>query len=202
MIAYVIVALIVGAAIGIAIGIAIGGSRQRRAIQAPAPAGVAPGPAEPELPRPLPTEPDPPAPEPTADSAPTYDEPELPGSASGAASEGAAPPAEPRQAPASEGYLTITTTNLQVAEAVLEVADRLASQELSRRLGVALHQLDGVSILTPEAGNEFDPGLHDWIATRAVTEGHTARTIAATKVPGMARADGTVIRKARVVVFE
>ncbi len=37
--------------------------------------------------------------------------------------------------------------------------------------------------------------------TRAVTEGHIP-TIAATKVPGMARDDGTVIRKARVIVFE
>jgi hypothetical protein len=202
MIAYVIGALIVGAVIGIAIGIAIGGSRERRAIQAPALAGAAPGPAEPALPGPLPTVPEPTVPEPTAAAAPSYAEPELPVSAPGAASEGAARPAEPRQAAASESHLAVTTTNIQVAEAVLEVADRLASQELSRRLGDALHRLDGVSILTPEVGAEFEPDLHDWIATRAVTEGHIARTIAATKVPGMARADGTVIRKARVVVFE
>ncbi|MGO9503000.1 MAG: hypothetical protein ACLPUO_15820 [Streptosporangiaceae bacterium] len=94
------------------------------------------------------------------------------------------------------------STNLQVAEAVLDVVDRLASQELSRRLGDALRQLDGVSILTPEVGADFERDLHEWVATRAVTEGHIAHTIAATKVPGMARDDGTVIRKARVIVFE
>jgi hypothetical protein len=194
MIAYVIGALIVGAMIGAAIGIAIGGSRERRAIQGPPLAGAAPEPAEQAHLGPLP--------EPSTDAVPSYAEPELPVSVPGAASQGAARLAEPKLAAPSDSHLAVTTTNLQVAEAVLEVADRLASQELSRRLGDALHRLDGVSILTPEVGAEFEPELHDWVATRPVTEVHMARTIAAIKVPGMARADGTVIRKARVVVFE
>lgn len=78
-------------------------------------------------------------------------------------------------------------TNLRVAEAVLNVADRLASQELCRRLGEALTPLEGVRILLPENGADFDPQVHEWVTTRQVTAEQSAGTIAATKVPGMAR---------------
>jgi hypothetical protein len=195
MIAYMIGALIAGTAIGIAIGIRIGGSRERRTIQAVALAGAAPGPAESAAQGLAPT-----APEAAVDAAQGNAGPELP--APGTTSDDAARPAEPGQTANLDSHLAVTNTNLQAAEAVLDVADRLASQELARRLGDALRLLEGVRILAPVAGSEFEPDLHDWVATRAVTEGHMARTIAATTVPGMTRDDGTVMRKARVIVFE
>jgi hypothetical protein len=195
MIGYVIGALVAGAAIGVTIGIAIGGSRERRASQSPALAGGTPKPARPV--------PELTMPETTADATPSYADPEPPFPVPGALSEGIADRTESRQPDVPESHLAIMTTNLQVAEAVLEVADRLASKELTRRLGDALRPLDGVSILTPEVGADFEPHLHEWVGTRAVAEGHVARTIAATKVPGMTRDDDeTVIRKARVIVFE
>jgi hypothetical protein len=93
-------------------------------------------------------------------------------------------------------------TNLRVAEAVLDVADRLASQELCRRLGDALRPLEGLRVLIPETGDNFDSQVHDWVSTRSVQSGQNPGTIAAIKVPGIASSDGTILRKARVVVFE
>jgi hypothetical protein len=94
------------------------------------------------------------------------------------------------------------TTNLLVAEAVLDVADRLASQELCRRLGDALRPLEGLLILTPEMGDDFDSQVHDWVSTRPANPGQSPGTIAAIKVPGITSSDGIILRKARVVVFE
>jgi hypothetical protein len=94
------------------------------------------------------------------------------------------------------------TTSLLVAEAVLDVADRLASQELCRRLGDALRPLEGLLILTPETGQDFDSQMHDWVTTRPAKPGQSPGTIAAIKVPGITSSDGTILRKARVVVFE
>jgi hypothetical protein len=92
--------------------------------------------------------------------------------------------------------------NLKVAAAVLEVADRLTSAELCRRLGAALGELGGVAVIVPTKGSDFDPLEHSWDETLPVPEGTKARTIAATKVPGLLAPDGSVVRKARVAVFE
>lgn len=189
MIAYVLGALTVGAAIGLAAGMTAGRARERRAVRTATPAA------------PVPTN----APHTVTPAAPVLVEPEPAEPALINPADGVPEAAKPP--PAHADGLMMTTpsdvaTNLRVAEAVLDVADRLASRELCRRLGDALRPLHGVSVLMPESGTAYDPALHDWVSTKAAGEDHAARTIAATKVPGMARADGTVVRKARVVVFE
>lgn len=93
--------------------------------------------------------------------------------------------------------------HLEVATAVLDVAEQIASPALARRLGEAVRPLAGVTVITAVTGAAFDPARHHWESTRArggpqEEEG----SISSTAVPGLAGPDGVVIRKARVVVFE
>lgn len=92
--------------------------------------------------------------------------------------------------------------NIEVASAVLDVADRLTSAELCRRLGAAVGQLPGVGVIDPAKGSAFDPAAHSWDETCSPPEGCEPRSVAATKVPGLVAPDGTIVRKARVAVFE
>jgi molecular chaperone GrpE (heat shock protein) len=92
-------------------------------------------------------------------------------------------------------------TNLRVAQAVLDVADVLTSVELCRRLGDALAMLPGVRVIAPTEGDEFDPELHMGEDAAPVSDGHHPGTIAQTRAPGFGDTSGSVLKKARVVVF-
>lgn len=181
MIAHILGALAAGAAAGFAAGIAFDSRRRRAHAPADAPAAqVTPAAQDAQV---TPAAQDAGSPQPATQLA----EPA---------------PSEPAGEVAAAGDAPDAAKGLQVADAVLDVADRLSSQELCRRLGEALRPLPGVNILMPPAGAGFDRTRHDWASTRPAAEGDTPGTVAATKVPGLARADGTVVRKARVVVFE
>jgi hypothetical protein len=92
--------------------------------------------------------------------------------------------------------------HLQVAYAVLDVADSLSSIELCHRLATALRPLDGVTMVEPAVGSLFDPDLHVWDSSAPASTENAPETVAVTKVAGLVAADGTVWRKARVVVFD
>lgn len=92
--------------------------------------------------------------------------------------------------------------HLHVAYAVLDVADSLSSIELCHRLATALRSLDGVTVVEPAAGSLFDPDLHVWDSSAPASAENAPETVAVTKVAGLVAADGTVWRKARVVVFD
>jgi hypothetical protein len=92
---------------------------------------------------------------------------------------------------------------IQTACAVIDVALRLTSPELSRRLGEALRPLVSVQVITPDVGEAFDATSHVWEESRETGEGQAAGTIATVRVPGLRDArSGAVHRKARVVVFQ
>jgi GrpE len=92
--------------------------------------------------------------------------------------------------------------NLRVAQAVLDVADVLTSVELCRRLGEALAMLPGVRVIAPTEGDEFDPELHMGEEAAPVSDGHNPGTIAQMRAPGFVDTSGSVLKKARVVVFQ
>jgi hypothetical protein len=119
-------------------------------------------------------------------------------------------PAPVRSAPApvrsalarDEQPAGLAARHVQVAQAVLDVADSVTSIELCRRLAAAVRPLDGLVMIEPPVGTPFDPDQHLWDSSASATAENPAETVALTKVAGIATADGAVQRKARVVVFD
>jgi hypothetical protein len=112
-------------------------------------------------------------------------------------------PAPVRSAPArDEQPAGLAARHVQVAQAVLDVADSVTSIELCRRLAAAVRPLDGLVMIEPPVGTPFDPDQHVWDSSASATAENPAETVALTKVAGIATADGAVQRKARVVVFD
>ncbi len=113
------------------------------------------------------------------------------------------PDAEPPPAvDGSETEPARSAVNESVAMAVLDVADRVGSDELSRRLADAVDQLDGVAVVRPTSGEPFDPDRHIWADSAPLADGDQAETIERLRTVGLARDDGTTLRPARVDVFD
>ncbi|MGX2993352.1 hypothetical protein JNUCC64_03505 [Streptomyces sp. JNUCC 64] len=92
--------------------------------------------------------------------------------------------------------------NTGVARAVLAVADRLTNRELVRRLYEAVGGLDGIDAVRPAPGDAFDPLAHRWSETREAPRPQDRERVAEVLVPGFTGPDGTVLRPARVVVYD
>ncbi|MEV7323762.1 nucleotide exchange factor GrpE [Streptomyces sp. NPDC093970] len=90
---------------------------------------------------------------------------------------------------------------LRAAVEVLDVADLVTNQELSRRLAEAVVLLPGVSAIRPLRGEAFEPPEHEWVGSRGTEDSSRWDTVAEVRSPG-ASASGRVLRAAYVVVFE
>ncbi len=90
----------------------------------------------------------------------------------------------------------------EIAIEVLDVADRLSSDELARRLAAAVDRLPGLAIVRPDEGDAFDPDHHLWAETIPVTADVEPETISRCLNVGLKSDDGTSIRPARVVVHD
>ncbi|MEU0687395.1 hypothetical protein [Streptomyces uncialis] len=108
-----------------------------------------------------------------------------------------APAEAPRPAPAPE-----TPDNTGPAKAVLAVADRLANQELVRRLHKAVGGFDGIGVIAPAPGDAFDPLAHRWTDTRKAARRDDHERVAELLAPGFTGPTGTVIRPAQVAVYD
>ncbi|MFJ7423079.1 hypothetical protein ACIQXD_31405 [Streptomyces uncialis] len=108
-----------------------------------------------------------------------------------------APAETPRPAPTSPA-----PDNTGVAKAVLAVADRLANQELVRRLHKAVARIDGIGVISPEPGDLFDPLAHRWTDTRQAARRDDHERVAELLAPGFSGPSGTVIRPAQVAVYD
>jgi hypothetical protein len=128
--------------------------------------------------------------------------------APGPVPQGRPAPVQPAPAPVGsapardEQPAGLAACHVQVAQAVLDVADSVTSIELCRRLAAAVRPLDGLVMIEPPVGTPFDPDRHVWDSSASATAENPAETVALTKVAGIATADGAVQRKARVVVFD
>ncbi|MFI6528893.1 hypothetical protein [Streptomyces uncialis] len=108
-----------------------------------------------------------------------------------------APAEAPRPAPTAP-----TPDNTGVAKAVLAVADRLANQELVRRLHKAVARIDGIGVISPAPGDAFDPLAHRWTDTRKAARRDDHERVAELLAPGFSGPTGTVIRPAQVAVYD
>lgn len=112
-----------------------------------------------------------------------------------------APPTDPAEDPLP-APAPPTPDNTGVAKAVLAVADRLANQELVRRLHKAVGRLDGIGGIAPEPGDAFDPLAHRWTDTRKAARRDDHERVAELLAPGFTGPTGTVIRPAQVAVYD
>lgn len=90
----------------------------------------------------------------------------------------------------------------EVARAVLEVADRLTSPDLRRRLAEAVGPLPGATVIVPEPGTRFDPDVHEWVSSRPPPREDLRETVAETLHAGLAERTGRLLRPARVIVYD
>lgn len=90
----------------------------------------------------------------------------------------------------------------KVAQAVLEVADRLTSPDLRRRLAEAVSPLPGATVIVPEPGTRFDPDVHEWVSSRPPPREDLRETVAETLHAGLADRTGRLLRPARVIVYD
>ncbi len=90
----------------------------------------------------------------------------------------------------------------KVAQAVLEVADRLTSPDLRRRLAEAVSPLPGATVIVPEPGTRFDPDVHEWVSSRPPPREDLRETVAETLHAGLAERTGRLLRPARVIVYD
>ncbi|MYY13799.1 nucleotide exchange factor GrpE [Streptomyces sp. SID4919] len=112
-----------------------------------------------------------------------------------------APPTAPAEA-TRPAPAPLTPDNTGVAKAVLAVADRLANQELVRRLHKAVGGFDGIAVIAPEPGDAFDPLTHRWTDTRKAARRDDHERVAELLAPGFTGPTGTVIRPAQVAVYD
>ncbi|WP_405640312.1 hypothetical protein [Streptomyces uncialis] len=114
------------------------------------------------------------------------------------------PPTAPAEAPrpAPTAPTAPTPDNTGVAKAVLAVADRLANQELVRRLHKAVARIDGIGVISPAPGDAFDPLAHRWTDTRKAARRDDHERVAELLAPGFSGPTGTVIRPAQVAVYD
>ncbi|MFJ6728584.1 nucleotide exchange factor GrpE [Streptomyces sp. NPDC091281] len=87
-----------------------------------------------------------------------------------------------------------------VAEAVLDVADRIRSAHLRRGLAQALTRLPDVTVIAPPAGTPFDPDRHEAVDTVPTDRPELADTVAENLMAGLADRTGRIVRPARVTV--
>lgn len=90
----------------------------------------------------------------------------------------------------------------EVAQAVLEVADRLTSPDLRRRLAEAVGPLPGATVIVPGPGARFDPDVHEWVSSRPPPREDLRETVAETLHAGLADRTGRLLRPARVIVYD
>src|SRR5690606_22839357 len=90
----------------------------------------------------------------------------------------------------------------EVARAVLEVADRLTSPDLRRRLAEAVGPLPGATVIVPGPGARFDPDVHEWVSSRPPPREDLRETVAETLHAGLADRTGRLLRPARVIVYD
>ena len=92
----------------------------------------------------------------------------------------------------------------QAALDLLDVADRISSEELVRRLIDAIGRIEGVVIERPETGTPFDPDRHIWAETTPIGADtiRQVETVDHCHSVGLARPDGSVLRQARVAVYD
>lgn len=90
----------------------------------------------------------------------------------------------------------------KVAQAVLEVADRLTSPDLRRRLAEAVGPLPGATVIVPGPGARFDPDVHEWVSSRPPPREDLRETVAETLHAGLAERTGRLLRPARVIVYD
>lgn len=90
----------------------------------------------------------------------------------------------------------------KVAQAVLEVADRLTSPDLRRRLAEAVGPLPGATVIVPGPGARFDPDVHEWVSSRPPPREDLRETVAETLHAGLADRTGRLLRPARVIVYD
>ncbi|MFF4898464.1 nucleotide exchange factor GrpE [Streptomyces sp. NPDC001068] len=114
--------------------------------------------------------------------------------------EDAGPP-EDVELPAGQTAGPASGDALRAAAEVLDVADLVTNQELSRRLAEAVVLLPGVSAIRPLRGEAFEPPEHEWVGSRGTEDSSRWDTVAEVRSPG-ASASGRVLRAAYVVVFE
>ncbi|MFD4830561.1 hypothetical protein ACFWPV_12015 [Streptomyces uncialis] len=110
-------------------------------------------------------------------------------------------PTAPAEAPRPASTAP-TPDNTGVAKAVLAVADRLANQELVRRLHKAVARIDGIGVISPAPGDAFDPLAHRWTDTRKAARRDDHERVAELLAPGFSGPTGTVIRPAQVAVYD
>ena len=85
---------------------------------------------------------------------------------------------------------------------MLEVADRLTSPDLRRRLAEAVGPLPGATVIVPGPGTRFDPDVHEWVSSRPPPREDLRETVAETLHAGLADRTGRLLRPARVIVYD
>ncbi len=108
-------------------------------------------------------------------------------------------PAEVPPVPSSTVHAPLGRLVDELIDGLIASHDLSTSDAQRTRIATVLHRA-GVTVLHPEPGDTFDPGLHRALATEGATNGAQPGCVARTERPGWQR-DSRILRPPEVVVW-